>query len=76
MADTLPIVYTIRGCDACDRLLKKLDADGIAYEERRAELSQATMDEARSYGSAVPIVLWPDGRIEQGFEGSIGCYII
>ena len=76
MANTLPIVYTIRGCDACVRLLKKLDADGIAYEERRAELSQATMDEARSHGSAVPIVLWPDGRIEQGFEGSIGCYII
>ena len=76
MADTLPIVYTIRGCDACVRLLEKLDADGIAYEERRAELSQATMDEARSYGTAVPIVMWPDGRIEQGFEGSIGCYII
>ena len=76
MADTLPIIYTIRGCDACVRLLKKLDADGIAYEERRAELSQATMDEARSYGTAVPIVMWPDGRIEQGFEGSIGCYII
>lgn len=74
--DPLPIVYTIRGCEACVRLLKKLEAEGVAYEERRAELSQAVMDEARGYGSAVPIIVWPDGRIEQGFEGAIGCYII
>ena len=76
MPGSLPIVYTIRGCRACVELLAKWDRDGIQYEERRAELSQATMDEARSYGSAVPIVVWPDGRVEQGFEGHIGCYII
>ena len=29
----VPIVYTIRGCDACVRLLKKLDSDGIVYDE-------------------------------------------
>jgi len=34
------------------------------------------MDEARALGSAVPIVLWPDGRVDQGFAGHIGCYII
>lgn len=71
----VPIVYTIRGCDACVRLLRKWDADGIAYEERRVELSQATLDEARKYGAMVPIVVWPDGRVEQGFEGSLGCFI-
>jgi glutaredoxin len=76
MAGPLPIVYTIRGCDACVKLLAKWDAEGTAYEERRAELSQATMDEARKYGDAVPIVVWPDGRVVQGFEGHIGCYII
>lgn len=70
------MVYTIRGCDACVKLLEKLDEDGVAYEERRAELSQATMDEARTYGNAVPIIVWPDGRIEQGFEDHIGCFII
>ena len=75
-ADRLPIVFTIRGCEACVKLLAKLDADGIAYEERRAEVSQDAMDEARSYGSAVPIVVWPDGRVQQGFENLIGCYII
>jgi hypothetical protein len=76
MTNTLPIVYTIRGCAACVKLLEKWDADGVAYEERRAELSQTTMDEARTFGTAVPIIVWPDGRVEQGFAGHIGCYII
>jgi len=76
MAGNLPIVYTIRGCRACVELLEKWNSKGIEYEERRAELSQATMDEARKYGTAVPIIVWPDGRVEQGFEDRIGCYII
>ena len=75
-ADTLlPIVYTIRGCEACVRLLRKWDADGVRYEEKRVELSQATLDEARRYGAMVPIVVWPDGKVEQGFEGAFGCFI-
>ena len=71
-----PVVYTIRGCDACVKLLNKFEADGITFEERRVELSQEAMDEARKYGVMVPIVLWPDGRVEQGFEGGLGCFII
>jgi glutaredoxin len=71
----IPIVYTIRGCDACVKLLRKWQAEGVAYEERRVELSQQTMDEARKYGDMVPIVVWPDGRVEQGFEGTLGCFI-
>jgi hypothetical protein len=71
----IPIVYTIRGCDACMKLLKKWGADGMVYDERRVELSQATLDEARRYGKLVPIVVWPDGRVEQGFEDSFGCFI-
>lgn len=70
-----PVVYTIRGCDSCVKLIKKFEADGVAFEERRVELSQATLDEARRYGSIVPIVVWPDGRVEQGFGDSIGCFI-
>lgn len=70
-----PVVYTIRGCDACVKLLQKLEADGAEFEERRVELSQATLEEARRYGSIVPIVVWPDGRVEQGFGDSIGCFI-
>lgn len=69
----IPIVYTIRGCDACIKLLKKWDAEKVVYDERRLELSQATLDEAR-HGKLVPIVVWPDGRVEQGFGDSFGCF--
>jgi hypothetical protein len=34
------------------------------------------LDEARRNGAMVPIIGWPDGRVEQGFEDSIGCFII
>jgi glutaredoxin len=71
----LPVVYTIHGCDACMKLLRKWDADGVAYDERRVELDQATLDEARRYGSLVPIVVWPDGRVEEGFGDRLGCFI-
>jgi hypothetical protein len=57
------------------KLLRKWRAEGIAHEERRVELSQATLHEARQYGAMVPIVVWPDGRVEQGFEENIGCFI-
>jgi glutaredoxin len=73
--ETRPVVYTIRGCDACVKLLRKWEADGVAYEERRVELSQDVLDEARRYGDLVPIVVWPDGRVEQGFGDTIGCFI-
>lgn len=70
-----PVVYTIRGCDACMKLLKQWDAEGVSYDERRVELNQATLDEARRFGNLVPIVVWPDGRVEQGFGDTIGCFI-
>jgi glutaredoxin len=74
-AKEVPIVYTIHGCDACVKLLRKWDFEGVVYEERRVELSQDTLDEARKYGSLVPIVVWPDGTVQQGFGDSLGCFI-
>ncbi len=74
-AVTRPVVYTIRGCDSCVKLMKKFEIEGVDFEERRVELSQVTLEEARRYGSLVPIVVWPDGRVEQGFGDSIGCFI-
>ena len=74
-SNTHPVVYTIRGCDACVKLLRKWDQEGMAYEERRVEMSQATLDEARGFGKLVPIVVWPDGHVEQGFGETIGCFI-
>ena len=71
----IPVVYTIRGCDACVKLLRKWEAEGRVWDERRVELSQTALDEARQYGDMVPIVVWPDGRVEQGFEGSLGCFL-
>jgi hypothetical protein len=38
-------------------------------------LDQKTLDEARGYGGLVPIVVWPDGRVEQGLGDTIGCFI-
>ena len=40
----VPIIYTIRGCDACMKLLQKWDAEGVTYDERRVELSQDVLD--------------------------------
>ncbi len=74
-SETAPVVYTIRGCDACVKLLRQWDAEHVPYEERRVELSQSVLNEARQYGSLVPIVVWPDGRVEQGFGDTIGCFI-
>lgn len=71
----MPVVYTIRGCNACVQLLKKWNAENAPYEERHVEDSQQTLDEARRYGDLVPIIVWPDGRVEQGFGDTIGCFI-
>lgn len=71
----IPVVYTIRGCDACVKLLQKWNAEGVKYDERRVELSQSVLDEARKFGDMVPIIVWPDGKVEQGFEGHLGCFI-
>ena len=71
----IPVVYTIRGCGACVKLLETWESQGIAFEERRVELSQAALDEARELGVMVPIVVWPDGTVEEGFEGGLGCFI-
>jgi hypothetical protein len=45
---------------------------GIKYEERRVDQSQETLDEALLYADTVPIIIYPDGRVEIGFEGHTG----
>ena len=68
----VPIVYTLPHCPACDKLRETWANKGIAYEERRINESQETLEEALSYGSVVPIIVYPDGRVEEGFEGEHG----
>ncbi|MDE2844628.1 MAG: hypothetical protein OXN21_14795 [Chloroflexota bacterium] len=45
---------------------------GIQYEEKRVDQSQDTLDEALLYGDSVPIIVYPDGSVEIGFEGHRG----
>ena len=71
MAD-IPIVYTLTVCPACDRLRDTWGKQGIEYDERRVDQSQDTLDEALDYGDTVPIIVFPDGRVEEGFEGETG----
>jgi glutaredoxin len=71
MAD-IPIVYTLTVCPACDMLRDAWRRQGIKYEERRVDQSQETLDEALLYADTVPIIIYPDGRVEIGFEGHTG----
>jgi glutaredoxin len=71
MAD-IPIVYTLTVCPACDMLRNAWRRQGIKYEERRVDQSQETLEEALLYADTVPIIIYPDGRVEIGFEGHTG----
>ena len=71
MAD-IPVVYTLTVCPACDSLRASWARQGIAYEERRVDQSQEVLDEALDYADTVPIIVYPDGRVEIGFEGHTG----
>lgn len=68
----VPIVYTLTVCPACDGLREAWTRDGVQYEERRVDQSQDTLDEALDYADTVPIIVFPDGRVEVGFDGRTG----
>ena len=71
MAD-IPVVYTLTICPACDHLRDTWAKQGIQYDERRVDQSQDTLDEALLYGDNVPIIVYPDGKVEVSFEGHKG----
>jgi glutaredoxin len=71
MAD-IPVVYTLTACPACDKLRRAWRRRGIKYRELRVDQSQEILDEALLYGDQVPIIVYPDGRVEIGFEGAKG----
>ncbi len=69
----VPVVYTILHCPACEKLREAWGSQSIEYEEKRVDESQDALDEALEYGSIVPIIVYPDGRVEEGqFEGVSG----
>ncbi len=68
----VPIVYTLTVCPACDALRAEWGKLGIEYDERRVDQSQDTLEEALDFGESVPIIVYPDGRVVEGFDGEIG----
>ena len=71
MAD-IPVVYTLTVCPACDALRSAWKRDGIEYTEIRVDQNQDDLDAALDYADTVPIIIYPDGRVEVGFDGKVG----
>ncbi len=67
-----PTVYTLSTCPACNRLKEDWAGQGIEFEERQVDVSQAWLDEALKYGDRVPIIIHEDGRVEVGYANMIG----
>lgn len=70
-----PIVYTLSACPACIKLQEDWASQGREFEERQVDENQVWLDEALSYGNTVPIVVYEDGRVENGYANMISCYI-
>ena len=68
----VPTVYTLTVCPTCDNLRESWGRQGIDYTEVRVDQSQEALDEALRYGDTVPIIVYPNGRVEVGFEGEAG----
>ena len=69
---TVPIVYTLTSCPICEQIRSEWTRQGIAFEERPVDQSQAWLDEALNYSDTVPIIVYPDGRVDLGVSGEIG----
>ena len=65
------IVYTLRTCNACRQLREDWSNDNIPFEERQVDDNQEWLDEARKLGDQVPIIVYPDGRVEVGYKNMI-----
>jgi len=72
MTENYPTVYTISTCPACARLKKEWTEQGKPFVERQVDKSQAFLDEALTHGDAVPMVVYPDGKVEVGYPGMFG----
>ena len=66
------IIYTVSTCPAGLKLKKDWTAEGKEFEERQVDQSQEWMDEAQKFGDMVPIIVYPDGNVEIGYQGMIG----
>ena len=67
----VPIVYSLLTCQACRMLRQDWTRDGVAFEERIVDDNQHWLDEAVKIGDVVPIIVYPDGRVETGYKNYI-----
>ncbi len=72
MADRPVILYTLEGCDVSDQARAGLTSRGILFEEREVTARPEWWEEAQDLSDAVPIIIYPDGRVESGWEGEKG----
>ena len=72
MISKVPVVYTLPTCRASDVLKADWTRDGIQFEERLVSEKQDWLDEALGYGDMVPIIVYPEGRVEVGYKNLIG----
>ena len=71
MTTATTIVYSLRTCNACRQLREDWASEGIAFEERQVDDNQEWLDKARELGDQVPIIVYPDGRVEVGYKNMI-----
>jgi glutaredoxin len=58
------ILYTTPNCSGCERTRARLVADGVDFEERSVMARQEWFDEVLKYSISVPVIIWPDKRVE------------
>lgn len=68
------ILYTLSSCPTCDRARDALHKRDAAFEERVIDDREDWQDEVIRLTNqyTVPVLIYPDGTIEVGFEGETG----
>ncbi len=72
IAERAVILYTLEGCDVSDKARAGLASRGILFEEREVTARPEWWEEAQDLSDAVPIIIYPDGRVVSGWEGEKG----
>lgn len=68
------LLYTLSTCPTCDQARLALSDRGVAFEERVLDDREDWQDEVvRQSGQyTVPVLVYPDGRVEVGLDGESG----
>lgn len=68
------LMYTISDCPTCLRARRKLRSEGVPFTERQVDEEEIWQEEVvrLTNQNTVPVFVYPDGRVEVGFEGEKG----